>query len=80
MAHVIDDWQTIRIPPAHRLGRSNGFPKERIAPERMMTWCRQNCAKRWTGEIKPAEGAVFRFENSEDAIAFALRWFPFKCT
>jgi hypothetical protein len=80
MAHPTDDWQTIRIPPAERLGRSRGFPKQWIAPERMMAWCTQNCAKWWTGEIEPAGDAVFRFEDPADAIAFALRWFPYQCT
>ncbi len=80
MDQLIDDWQVIRIPPAGRLGRSRGFPKVRIAPDAMMAWAQENCAGQWTGEIEAAGGATFRFEESQDAMAFAMRWFPFKCT
>ena len=79
MAEHSDDWHLVRIPSAVQLARRRGFPSERLDPDGMEAWCVRRCRRRWRVEPMRANGTVYRFEDRADAVAFALRWFPFKC-
>ncbi len=74
-----EPWHLIRIPSPAQLAKRRGFPPDRIDHGRMQAWCESHCGAAWRVEAERAEGTVYRFEGRADALAFALRWFPFKC-
>lgn len=81
-AATVDDaerWHLIRMPTPAQLARRRGFPPDRIDLSAMRAWCAGTCRGRWVVQPTTGEGTVYRFERRDDALAFALRWFPFKC-
>ncbi len=74
------DWHLIRIPTQAELDRRRGFPADRIDLAAMRAWCETRCAGPWRAAPTMREGTVYRFRERDDAVAFALRWFPFKCS
>ena len=79
MTDETENWHVIRIPHPAELARRRGFPPDRIDHDGMHAWCGQRCRERWTVEPTLRSGTVYLFEDRADAVAFALRWFPFKC-
>lgn len=72
-------WHLVRIPTPAQLARKRGWPADHIDYPAMRGWCERHCQARWREEETLASGTVYRFETRADALAFALRWFPFKC-
>lgn len=79
MTPAPETWHLIRIPHPDQLKRRRGFPPDRIDYGGMEAWCRRRCGEGWTVETTSPQGTVYRFRERGDAVAFALRWFPFKC-
>lgn len=75
-----DGWHTIRIPDPDQLGPRRGLPAERIDHDAMQAWCETNCSGGWTVRQTETAGTHYLFEEHADATAFALGFFPFKCT
>lgn len=79
LAHDRTNWTLVRLPTPRQLARRRGFPADRIDHPGMQAWCRRACRGGWQAQPTDARGTVYRFERPDDAVAFALRWFPFKC-
>lgn len=73
-------WHLVRIPTPAQLARKRGFPPDHIDYPAMRAWCERHCRARWREEETLTSGTVYRFESRVDALDFALRWFPFKCS
>lgn len=73
-------WQPIRIAGIDARGRSRGFPERPVDHEKIERWCRGHCAAGWRVEHGTEQSRTYWFETADDAMAFAMAWFPFKCT
>ena len=78
-AQPTEEWHLVRVPTPAQLARRRGFPPDRVDNPRMQEWCARTCAKGWRVEESTDAGTVYLFEDRSEALAFALRWFPFKC-
>ena len=62
-------WHEIRI-------EGNGF--DHLLDKRSMTminWCNDTCGSRWDLETSPEwDATIFRFQNKNDALNFAMTW------
>ena len=56
------------------------FGRDSIDAQAMADWCRRHCRGTWRVENEAPGRITFWFEQSEDASAFALHWFPFRCS
>ena len=74
-----DHRHLIRIPTPKQLARRRGFPADQVDYPDMRAWCGRTCRGSWVVRPTNANGTVYLFEDRDDAMAFALRWFPFKC-
>jgi hypothetical protein len=72
-------WYLLRLPTARQLARRRGFPADRVDNAGMRAWCESRCRGGWLERPTDERGSVFLFERRDEAVAFALRWFPFKC-
>ena len=73
-------WHPVRIPDRDQLGPRRGLPGDRIDHTAMRAWCESSCQGGWTVRQSWTSGTHYLFEDRSDALAFALRFFPFKCT
>ncbi len=77
-------WQPVRLPNKAESRNADFPPLDTFVSreyEQMTRWCENHCRDAWL-PVPDADGGgptVFWFENSADASAFALQWFPFKC-
>ncbi len=79
MSDGTEGWHLIRIPTPAQLATRRGFPPDRIDYPRMKSWCETRCRAGWIEQPTDGGGTVYLFEARDDAMAFAFRWFPFKC-
>ena len=75
----VSQWHLIRIPTQAQLNRRRGFPHNRIDGVAMGLWCKKRCRSGWLEKPTGVNGTEYLFENRDEALAFAYRWFPFKC-
>jgi hypothetical protein len=78
-SEVPAEWHRIRIPAQAELDRKRGLPHDHINLSAMQAWCETSCAGPWHAGETDRGGTVYRFRERDDVMAFALRWFPFKC-
>ncbi len=76
----LDDWHPVRIPAPDQLGPRRGLPADKIDEAGMRVWCESDCRGRWVIRPTANGGTLCLFADPGDAMAFALRWFPYKCS
>lgn len=74
-----NEWHLLRVPTPAQLKRRRGFPADHVEYQGMRRWCTAHCKFGWCEQPTDRHGTVFLFEDRSEAMAFALRWFPFKC-
>lgn len=79
-----ETWQPVRLPNKGESRNADFPPLDTFVSrehEKMTQWCKKHCRGSWL-PVPDTDGTgptVFWFERDEDAAAFALQWFPFKC-
>lgn len=73
-------WQPVRLPWPGQWSRARGLPEIWHDTVKIDLWCQTHCRERWHRNVGEEGEIVYWFENAADAAAFAISWFPFKCT